>query len=148
MFFSRCYLFLLTCALLVTHQAFADSDVTITDHWVRPSAPGQDVGAAYMTLTSKRDLSLVKVESAVAGEIEIHKMTMNKGVMKMRMLSSLDLKAGVPTVLAPGGYHLMLFDLRKPLKEEDIVLLTLYFRDGKGKLSTAIVNSKVEKRDD
>lgn len=102
--------------------------VSITDAWVRATNPGQEVGAAYMTFTSKQDMVLVSVESSVTDSVEIHNMTMENGVMKMRMLEKLPLKAGEPYKLAPGGFHLMLFDLKKPLTVGDQVSFILHFK--------------------
>jgi hypothetical protein len=103
--------------------------VSITDAWVRQTNPGQEVGAAYMTFTSKQDLMLVSVESDVTDSIEIHNMTMENGVMKMRMMENLPLKAGKPYKLAPGGFHLMLFDLKKPLVAGEQVNFVLHFKN-------------------
>jgi copper(I)-binding protein len=114
----------------------ADDSVRASNAWVRTTVPGQDVGAAYMTLQSALDTSLVKVESPVAGSVEIHSMTMKNGVMKMRMLDTLPLYAGKPAKLEPGGFHLMLFDLKNPLKAGDKVEFTLHFKDSAGKTST------------
>lgn len=105
-----------------------ESVVSIQNAWVRPSNPGQEVGAAYMTFLSKQDVTLVRVESSVTDSVEIHNMTMENGVMKMRMLESLPLKAGKPYKLAPGGFHLMLFDLKRPLVSGEEVNFVLYFK--------------------
>jgi len=102
--------------------------ISIKDAWVRPSHPGQDVGAAYMTLTSMQDVALVRVESDVSDSIEIHSMTMQNGVMKMRMLDNLPLVAGKPYKLEPGGFHFMLFDLKKALTAGESVNFVLYFK--------------------
>jgi len=110
--------------------AHAKDTVAVDNAWVRPTNPGQDVGAAYMTLTSTQDATLVKAESSVTKSVEIHSMTMQNGVMKMRMLKNLELKAGEPYKLAPGGFHLMLFDLKKPLAVGDTVEFSLTFKDG------------------
>lgn len=110
-------------------------EVAITEAWVRASAPGQSVGAAYMTLTSPQDSTLVYVESAVANEVQIHSMSMDKGVMKMRMLEALPLKASMPERLAPGGFHLMLFDLKKPLAAGEGVTFKLCFKDSAGNIT-------------
>ena len=111
------------------------TEVSITDAWVRANAPGQTVGAAYMTLKSAQDSTLVSVETAVAGSVEIHSMTMDNGVMKMRMLDELVLKAGKSERLAPGGFHLMLFDLKKPLKAGETITFKLSFKDKTNKIS-------------
>lgn len=101
--------------------------VTIQNAWVRPTSAGQDVGAAYMTLTSTKDVALTRVESDVTDSVEMHSMTMQNGVMKMRMLDTLPLAAGKPYKLAPGGFHLMLFDLKKPLSVGEPVNFVLHF---------------------
>ena len=118
--------------------------VQISDNWVRATEDGQDVGAAYMTLTSNTDTTLTSLESSVSDSIEIHSMTMDNGVMKMRMLDELALKAGKPTELAPGGYHLMLFDLKKALKAGEEVSFTLHFKDAQGKETVVNVNSPIK----
>ena len=115
-----------------------NSLVSISEAWVRPTNPGQEVGAAYMTFLSKQDLTLVSIESSVTDSVEIHNMTMENGVMKMRMLENLALKAGEPYKLAPGGFHLMLFDLKKPLTLGEQVRFTLHFK------STAKSNTNIK----
>ena len=107
----------------------------ISDAWVRANAPGQSVGAAYMSLTSPQDSNLFAVESPAAGSVEIHSMTMTNGVMKMRMLENLPLAAGKVEKLAPGGFHLMLFDLKKPLKAGEQVKFKLSFKDKDNKIT-------------
>lgn len=102
--------------------------VTITQPWVRATNPGQSVGAAYMTLSSAQDVTLTKVESDLTDSVEIHSMSMQNGVMKMRMLDTLPLAAGKPYKLAPGGFHLMLFDLKKPLNVGEQVNFVLNFK--------------------
>ena len=136
------YRFICLCLLPVV--AFAANPVNVSDTWVRASAPGQSVGAAYMTLQSSSDTSLVKVESNAAGSVEIHSMTMKNGVMQMRMMETLPLSAGKPAKLEPGGFHLMLFDLKKPLKAGDKVKFTLYFKNDAGKTSVVQVVSPVK----
>ena len=128
---------------LLTFGAQADSNIKISNAWVRASAPGQDVGAAYMTLQSMLDTSLVKVESPAADSVEIHSMTMKNGVMQMRMLETLTLTAGKPAKLEPGGFHLMLFDLKKPLKAGETVEFILHFKDSTGKSSVMNIASPV-----
>ena len=131
----------LVTALLMSVPAYAD--VTVSDAWARATRPGQKVGAAYMTLQSPADTALVKVESPVAGTVEIHTMTMNDGVMKMRMLENLPLKANETVKLAPGGFHLMLFDLAKPLQAGETVQFTLHFKDSAGNTSSLQTDAPV-----
>lgn len=109
----------------------SERSVSIQDAWVRPTNPGQEVGAAYMTFTSKLDMSLISVEADATKSVEIHSMTMENGVMEMRMLDTLPLKAGVPYKLMPGGFHFMLFDLKKPLTTGELVNFTLTFKNNK-----------------
>jgi copper(I)-binding protein len=118
-----------SCVQLQAKEVVSTNEpVSITDAWVRPTNPGQEVGAAYMTLLSKQEMTLVSIESSVSNSIEIHNMTMENGVMKMRMLEKLPLKAGKPYKLAPGGFHLMLFDLKKPLMVGEQVSFILHFK--------------------
>ena len=128
-------------AILMSAAAYAD--VTVSDAWTRASRPGQKVGAAYMSLQSPEDTTLVKVESPAAGTVEIHSMTMNDGVMKMRMLENLPLKANEAVKLAPGGFHLMLFDLEKPLQAGETVQFTLHFKDSAGNTSSLQTDAPV-----
>ena len=102
--------------------------VSLKNAWVRPSNPGQEVGAAYMTFLSSQDTTLISVESDITNAIEIHSMSVENGVMKMRMLDTLELQAGKPYKLEPGGFHLMLFDLKKPLIRDDQVKFVLTFK--------------------
>ena len=125
-------LFVLTFLLNACEQ---NHGVAIMDSWVRANAPGQSVGAAYMTLLSAQDSTMVKVESDIASSVEIHSMKMEDGVMKMRMLEELPLNAGKQEKLAPGGFHLMLFDLKKPLAVGENVNFTLSFKDTAGKIT-------------
>lgn len=109
-----------------------DGDIIISDAWVRATAPGQKVAAAYMNLSSKQGATLVSVECALAGSVEIHTMTMENDVMKMRMLDDLPLPAGKSVSLAPGGLHLMLFNLKQPLDAGKQANFTLKFRTANG----------------
>lgn len=121
---------LLIVNAMVTSAYAADTSenlITIQNAWVRPTNAGQDVGAAYMTLTSTKDVILTRVESDISDSVEIHSMSMQNGVMKMRMLDTLPLTAGKPYKLAPGGFHLMLFDLKKPLPVGEQVNFVLHF---------------------
>ncbi|MDP1660183.1 MAG: copper chaperone PCu(A)C [Methylotenera sp.] len=118
--------------------------VSITNAWVRPTNPGQEVGAAYMSLTSTKDINLVSVESNISDSVEIHNMTMENGVMKMRMLETLPLKAGIPYKLAPGGFHLMLFGLKSPLLAGEEVSFVMTFKNKNKTLSTQKVKAKVQ----
>ncbi len=123
--------FFLTLTLAIGNvTAIAKDAVSIENAWVRPTIPGQDVGAAYMTFNSPQDVTLISASSDVTKSIEIHSMSMQNGVMKMRMLENLAIKAGKPYSLEPGGFHLMLFDLKKPLTVGQHVNFELTFKSG------------------
>ena len=99
--------------------------VSVKDAWVRAPAPGQKVAAAYMELVSRAPLALTGVASPAAGSAELHATSMEGGVMRMRPVTRIELPAGGTVKLAPGGLHVMLVDLKQPLKPGDKVPLTL-----------------------
>lgn len=101
------------------------ADVEVKDAWVRGTVTGQKATGAFLEITSKSGATLVGAASPVAGVSEIHEMKMDGGIMKMRAVERLQLPAGKPVQLAPGGYHVMLLNLKQPLKRGDSVALTL-----------------------
>jgi copper(I)-binding protein len=120
----------LTTACAVS--AFAQT-VTVTDAWARATVQGQKATGAFMKITAKDNAKLVGVSSPVAGVAEVHEMKMDKDVMKMAALpNGLDLPAGKAVELKPGGYHVMLMDLKAPLAKDTTVPVTLTFQDAKG----------------
>jgi periplasmic copper chaperone A len=116
-------------ALLAAAPAFAQ--VSATDAWTRATVPVQKVAGVFLTLQSAQATALVAVDSPVAGHVEIHEMSVMGEMMRMRQIQRLELPAGKPVALKPGGYHLMLFDLKKPLQAGEIVPLTLRFEGGR-----------------
>ena len=133
----------ITLALLLT-ACEVNNRVAIMDAWARANAPGQSVGAAYMTFISADDSTFIRAETPLASSVEIHSMTMNDGVMKMRMLPEFPLKAGIEEKLTPGDFHLMLFDLKKPLLVGEKLDLTLTFRDATGKVTQQLVTLPIK----
>lgn len=121
-------------SFLASSLAYAEANITIKDAWIRASTPGQKIGAAYMTIKSNENVEMVYAETARAGSVEMHSMTMHNGVMKMRMLASLTVNANQAVSLAPGGLHLMLFDLNTPFKAGEKVSLRLCFKNSAGKI--------------
>jgi periplasmic copper chaperone A len=111
------------------------ADVAVKDAWVRTTVPGQKGTGAFMTLTAKSDLRLVGASTAVAGVAELHEMTMAGDVMHMRAIAGVDLPAGKAVALRPGGFHIMLMDLKNALPKDATVPLTLVFKDAKGEQS-------------
>ena len=109
------------------------AQVSITDPWVRATVPTQKNTGAFMQLQSPIAARLVEVRTPVAGRAELHEMAMEGQVMRMRQVQSIDLPAGKPVNLASGGYHVMLLDLKRQLKEGENVELTLVLQDAAGK---------------
>ena len=123
--------------------AAASAQVAVTDPWVRGTVTGQKATGAFMQLKSPADTALVAAASPVAKIVEIHEMKMEGGMMKMNAVDRLALPAGKPVDLKPGGYHVMLMDLVKPLKDGDTVPLQLTFEDKAGKKQTIEVKAVV-----
>lgn len=115
----------------------ACAQVTVKEPWVRATVPQQKTTGAFMQITSAQDARLVEAKSPVAGMVEVHEMAMEKDVMKMRAVKSLDLPAGKNVELKPGGYHVMLMDLKQQMKEGDTVAVTLIV-EGKDKKRTEV----------
>ena len=113
-------------------SAFAQN-VTVTDAWARATVQGQKATGAFMKITAKDNARLVGVSSPVAGVAEVHEMKMDKDIMRMAALpNGLELPAGKAVELKPGGYHVMLMDLKAPLAKDTTVPVTLMFQDAKG----------------
>jgi copper(I)-binding protein len=121
-------------ALLACCQAAVlAQSVEVKDAWARATVPGQKATGAFMKLTAKDTVKLVSAASAVAGVVEVHEMKMDGGVMQMRAVQGgLDLPAGKTVELKPGGYHVMLMDLKQALPKDSTIPLTLVFKDAKG----------------
>ena len=113
--------------------------VDVKDAWIRTSVQGQKATGAFMTITAKEGAKLMSVSTPVAGVSEVHEMKMDGDIMRMRAVAGgLDLPAGKAVELKPGGYHVMLMDLKAALPKDSSVPLTLVFKDAKG------VQSKIE----
>jgi copper(I)-binding protein len=112
-------------AVLLAATLPAWAQVQVTDPWVRGTVAGQMATGAFMTLTTPTAARLVGASSPLAGVVEIHEMTLAGNLMKMRAVEALELPAGRAVQLKPGGYHVMLMDLKRPLKDGEKVPLTL-----------------------
>jgi hypothetical protein len=128
-------------ATLVALPLYA-ANLKVEDAWARATAPGQPVGGAFMKLTSDTNAQLVGASSPVAGMVQVHMMKMQDGVMIMREMKSLPLPKGKTVELAPGGYHIMLMELKQPLKAGEHVPITLKVKAGK-KIQNVEVNAEV-----
>lgn len=130
----------LQAVLLATLSALAvqiswANPVTVSKAWVRPTLPGQTVAGAYLDITSKHPARLLAARSPLSPDVQIHWMKMEGDVMRMREVASIDLPQGKTVSLKPGGYHLMLMQLNKPIREGDTVPLTLVI-ETRGKRQT------------
>jgi copper(I)-binding protein len=130
----------LLSSLLIALPAAAQ--VTVADPWVRGTVAGQMATGAFMKLTSARDAKLVEARSPVAGVVEIHEMAIVDNVMRMRAVPVLELPAGRTVELKPGGYHVMLMDLKEPMAEGRTVPVTLIVETG-GKRESIEVKANV-----
>ena len=124
-------------------SACAWSQVKVEQAWARATVQGQKATGAFMKLTAAQATQLVAVSTPVAGVAEIHEMKMEGGVMKMRAVPALALPAQQTVELSPGGYHLMLMDLKAPLSKDSSVALTLTFKDARGVQSQQLVTVPV-----
>ena len=120
----------------------AQAQVQVQDAWVRGMVETQKATGAFMRLTSPTAARLVGASSPVAGVVEIHQTTMEGGVMRMRPVQAIELPAGKPVELKPGGYHVMLMQVQSPVKEGGTVPLTLIIESG-GKRDSVTIQAKV-----
>ena len=129
--FSACLAVLSPLALAV---GAADS-VTVVDPYVRMAPPGAQATGAFMVLKNggDKDVKLIKADNTASKITELHTHINDGGVMKMRPVPGIAIKAKGEAVLQPGGLHVMLIDLKGPMKENDKVTFTLGFDDGSSK---------------
>ena len=132
----------LAAALAAAPAALAQ--VAVSNPWVRGTVAGQKATGAFMQLKADADVSLVGASSPVAGIVEIHEMKMDAGVMRMSAIPALPLPAGKAVDLKPGGYHVMLLDLKQQLKAGDTVPVTLVVEGKDGKRETIEVKAPVK----
>jgi copper(I)-binding protein len=129
------------CAL-ITLPALAQT--TVKEPWVRGTVAQQKATGAFMQITSATGGKVVSASSPAAGVVEIHEMKMDGSTMQMRAVSALDLPAGKTVELKPGGYHVMLMDLKAPLKEGESVDVLLVVEGKDGKKETITVKAPVK----
>lgn len=132
-------------ALALLNAPLHAQEVSVKDPWIRGTVQGQSATGAFMELTGKSNARLVGAASPVAKSVEVHNMKVENGVMKMFPVDGVELPAGKLVKLAPGGYHVMLMDLQKPLNAGDKVPLKLTFELANKKRET--VDLSVDVRD-
>ncbi|MCE4061127.1 copper chaperone PCu(A)C [Pandoraea sputorum] len=129
---------------MASASVFAQSQVDVSDAWARGTVPGQTSSAVYMTLQAHQATTLLSVSTPAAANAEVHEMKLEGTVMKMRALpKGLPLEANKPVELKPGSYHIMLTDLKGPLKKGDTVPVTLKFETADHKTSEQLVKATV-----
>jgi len=130
-------------SLLLAATSFAYAEVTVKDAWVRGMVPAQNATGAFLTITSSEEAKLVGASTPMAKTAEIHNSQMHGNMMHMEAVDAIKLPAGKAVELKPGGYHVMLMGLAKPVKAGDKVPLKLTVEDAKGKRSTVDVSADV-----
>ena len=134
---------LLAAGLLLSAGAFAGSadQVSVDNPYVRLAPPNAPATGAFMVIRNAgdKDVTVVKADNPASRVTELHTHLNEGGVMKMRPVPAIEVKAKGEAVLKPGGLHVMLIDLKAPMKEGDVVPITLTFDDG----STRKVDAKV-----
>ena len=123
-----------TAGMVATGTCYAQTGprVKVEQSWARASVAGQSATGAFMKLTAREKMRLVGASSPAAGVVEVHEMKMDGSIMRMRPVEGVDLPAQRAVELKPGGYHVMLMDLKAPLAAGSSVPLTLKFKDAKG----------------
>ena len=130
----------LATALPATKAPAQDAGPKIERPWARATPGNTRTGAVYMTIEpGAAPDKLVGIATPVAGRAELHTNMMDNSVMQMRPVDTLALQPGSPAVLKPGGYHVMLFDLKQPLKDGEEFPLTLTFAQAGAKQVTVHV---------
>lgn len=141
---TRYFALLALAAASLTATIGVSAQTLAKDAWVRGTVASQKATGMFVQLTSPMGGKLVSVSSPVAGVVEIHEMAMDGNVMKMRAIPSLDLPAGKAVDLKPGGFHVMLMDLKQALKEGDSVPVTFIVEGKDGKRETLEVKAPVK----
>ncbi|MFO1154694.1 MAG: copper chaperone PCu(A)C [Rhodospirillales bacterium] len=116
-------------AAAMAAESYQLGDLQITHPWARASAGAATAGAAYMQISTRGTAAdqLVAASTPVAGKAELHTHVTEGDIMRMRPVDSIAIAPGQPTELKPGGLHVMLLDLKAPLKEGESFPLTLNF---------------------
>lgn len=134
---------LAACAVSLPSWA---ANISVTDAWARATLPGQQVSGGYLQIQSDADARLIGVSSSVVPCVEMHEMKMDGDVMRMRELKAINLPKGKTVSLEPGGFHLMLMKLKKPIAAGDMIPFTLVVESG-GKRQKIEVKAEARDRD-
>lgn len=132
---------ILALAMFAASLPAAAAGISVTDVWARATMPGQKVSGAYMKIQSDADARLVAASSSAVPRVEVHEMKMDGDVMRMREVQAIDLPKGKTVSLEPGGYHIMLMNLKKPIVVGEAIPLMLTIESG-GKKQTVEVTAE------
>ncbi|MBL8329567.1 MAG: copper chaperone PCu(A)C [Rubrivivax sp.] len=122
---------------LIAASTLSSAQTTVAEPWIRGTIAQQKATGLFARITSVQGGTLVSARSPVAGLVEIHEMAMDGNVMRMRALpKGLELPAGKPVDLKPGGYHVMLMDLKQALNAGDTIPVSLVIAGKDGKQET------------
>ena len=128
---------LLLASLMVSAGALAAAAdmVTVDEPYVRLAPPNAPATGAFMVIKNAgdKDVKVVKADNPASKVTELHTHLNENGVMKMRPVAAIDVKSKGEAVLKPGGLHVMMINLNAPMKEGDVVPITLTFDDGSSK---------------
>ena len=133
-------------ALSALPAGTAWAQTVATDPWVRATVAGQKATGLFVELKSPTAARLIGGSSPVADSVEVHEMSMDGGVMRMRAIDALPLPAGQVVMLKPGGYHVMLMGLKDTVKAGDTVPVTLTIEREGGKVETLAVRAPARAR--
>jgi periplasmic copper chaperone A len=126
----------------VAFSCAAFAEVTVKDAWVRGTVAGQSTTGAFMTITSASDAKLVGVQCGFAKSAELHTTMVSGGVNHMHAAETIALPAGKPVALKPGGHHVMLIGVEKPITAGKVPL-TLIVEDANRRRTQVEVTAEV-----
>jgi len=129
-------------------QLKQQTGISISEQWIRSSAPGAPTTAAYFVLNnhSRNDIALIDVKSDIAQQVEIHEHSMEDGLMKMQQTLNVALPKQSTVMFEPGGYHIMFIGLKKSVNTGDKIKLTLTFDNNTEQTITVIAKKKANKK--
>ncbi len=139
--FSPLAALVLTSLVTPVFAAGTADQISVVDSYVRQAPPGAKATGAFMTLRNAGDkaVALVSAAATAASITELHNHINDGGVMRMRQVKEIVVPANGEVLLKPGSYHVMLINMKAPLKEGDQVVITLGFADGSSKTVAAPV---------
>lgn len=125
--FARFFMVMIVCVASVF-----GASIEVKDAYARAVPPKLKNSAAFLEMNnnSKEEVFLLKATSAVAQKVELHEHVMNNGMMKMQEVEKIAIPAQASTMLKPGGYHIMLIGLKKPLLVGESISLELHYSNG------------------